>query len=141
VWSRFEGFVPDHRASFNREFHRLAKHQGWGKEERRHFRVELFDADFAAHIGSEIFNLDHWKMLCRLCSIAPIPNDIPGCMEALDNVLVNIYDLLDHHRTGAPIEPFKNFAEFRCYTLNGHVYPIEEAKEDTFLPIFLKELK
>lgn len=81
MWSRFEGFVPDNRASFNRAFHRLSKHMGWNEEECRRYRVELFDADFAARVVSVIFNQDEWKELCRRCKIDPIPNDIPSCLD------------------------------------------------------------
>jgi hypothetical protein len=55
-------------------------------------------------------------------------------------VLVNIFDLLDHQRSGAPIIPFDDFKEFADYTNHGHRYPLDEAKADTFLPVFLKEL-
>jgi hypothetical protein len=58
----------------------------------------------------------------------------------LDDVLVNIYDLLDSQRNGSAVTPFDSFDKFREYTFNGRMYPLEEAKEDTFLPIFLKEL-
>jgi hypothetical protein len=58
----------------------------------------------------------------------------------LSEVLVNIYDLLDSQRTGSAVKVFDNFDEFRKYTFPNRRYPIDEAKEDTFLPIFLKEL-
>jgi hypothetical protein len=54
--------------------------------------------------------------------------------------LVNIYDLLDSQRNGAIVVPFESFKEFRDYTVHGHMYPVEEAREDTFLPVFLKKL-
>lgn len=58
----------------------------------------------------------------------------------MESILVNIYDLLDSQRTGAVVIPFDNFEDFHDYTVNGHMYPIEEAREDTFLPVFLKKL-
>jgi hypothetical protein len=61
--------------------------------------------------------------------------------QALESILVNIYDLLDSQRTGAVVTPFDNFEDFEDYTVNGRKYPIEEAREDTFLPTFLKKLK
>jgi hypothetical protein len=38
------------------------------------------------------------------------------------------------------VVPFDDFSAFRKYTLNGRMYPVEKAKKDTFLPIFLKVL-
>jgi hypothetical protein len=83
IWYRFKGFIPDPEASFNCEFNRLARHMRgkWSPEERRDWRVELFDADWEYHIGSDLGNLAHWQELCRLCHITPIPETIPGCME------------------------------------------------------------
>jgi len=81
VWSRFKGFEPNPSARFNSEFWRLSKHQGWTREERRERRVELFDADFAAHFGNDTGDISTWRELCRLCSIDPIPASIPECIE------------------------------------------------------------
>lgn len=81
VWAKFEGFVPDPTAKFNNEFHRLAKQQCWTLKEKREYRVEMFDADFQAHIGNEVGDLREWQKLCRLCSIDPVPVTIPECIE------------------------------------------------------------
>jgi hypothetical protein len=75
IWYQFEGFIPNPTSRFNNEFWRLSK------QERRKFRIEIFDADWEAHIGSELGNLAHWQEFCRLCSVVPIPNSIPECME------------------------------------------------------------
>ncbi|KAF2852961.1 hypothetical protein T440DRAFT_477326 [Plenodomus tracheiphilus IPT5] len=141
VWGQFEGFLPNPHASFNDEFQRLAIHQGWNREERREHRLELFNADWEAHIGSDINNLKHWQELCRLCWIASIPDTIEDCKKALSDVLVNIYDILDSQRTGDAVRIFHDFEAFREYTIPAHVYPIEEAMADTFLPVFLKDLR
>ncbi|KAI4627251.1 uncharacterized protein J4E87_003813 [Alternaria ethzedia] len=140
IWSQFDGFVPKPKASFNREFWRLSKHMNWTREESRSHRIEIFNADWEAHIGSELDNLEHWQEFCRLCSMNPIPTTIPGCMEVLAEVLVNIYDLLDSQRTGAKVNVFDDFDDFKKYTLKGRTYPTEKAMADTFLPIFLKEI-
>ncbi|KAI4692921.1 uncharacterized protein J4E88_001291 [Alternaria novae-zelandiae] len=140
IWYQFEGFFPDHTASFNNEFWRFCKHMRWSREERREARIEIFDADWEAHMGSDLGSLARWQDFCRLCSLDIIPDSIPGCMEVLAEVLVNIYDLLDSQRTGSDVFVFQDFKEFRKYTLNGRRYPLDEAKGDTFLPIFLKEV-
>ena len=81
IWSKFKGFKPKPRTTFNREFHRLAVHMRWNPEERRQHRVELFYADFTAHVGSNVYDLELWQDLCSLCTIDPVPDSIPGCME------------------------------------------------------------
>ncbi|RAR03830.1 hypothetical protein DDE82_004917 [Stemphylium lycopersici] len=139
IWDTFKGFSPKPHAKFNSEFHRLAVHMRWTGEERRLKRVEVFDADWESHMGSDLGDLEMWQEFCRLCGIDPVPDTITGCMEALEDVLVNIYDLLDARRSGATsVRVFDTYDEFRDYTVHGHMYPVEEAKEDTFLPIFLK---
>jgi hypothetical protein len=55
--------------------------------------------------------------------------------------LVNIYDLLDSQRIGSAVKVFDIFAGFSEYTVPSRQYPIDKAKEDTFLPIFLKDLR
>lgn len=55
--------------------------------------------------------------------------------------MVNIYDLLDSQRIGSAVKVFDTFAEVREYTVPSRQYPIDKAKEDTFLPIFLKDLR
>jgi hypothetical protein len=83
IWARFRGFTPDPTAGFNCEFSRLARHMRgkWLREERRDWRVKLFDADWEYYIGSDLGDLAAWQEFCRLCSIIPIPETIPGCME------------------------------------------------------------
>jgi hypothetical protein len=81
IWYQFEGFTPNPTASFNNEFWRLSRHMRWTPEERRKARIEIFDADWEAHIGSDLGNLAHWQEFCRLCSLDLIPDSIPECME------------------------------------------------------------
>jgi hypothetical protein len=53
----------------------------WFREERRDWRVKLFDVDWEYYIGSDLGDLAAWQEFGRLCSIIPIPETIPGCME------------------------------------------------------------
>ncbi|KAG9192030.1 hypothetical protein G6011_10764 [Alternaria panax] len=140
IWYQFEGFTPNPTASFNNEFWRLTKHMRWTLEERREQRVMIFDADWEEDIGNEFGNLAHWQEFCSLCSIDSIPDTMLDCMEALESTLVNLCDLLDSQRAGSTVVPSGNFEEFCDYIVNGHMYPIKEAREDTFLPTFLKKL-
>jgi hypothetical protein len=41
---------------------------------------------------------------------------------------------------GSAVKVFEMFQEFRGYTLQGRMYPIEEENEYTFLPVFLKKV-
>ncbi|KAL5115728.1 hypothetical protein ACEQ8H_006336 [Pleosporales sp. CAS-2024a] len=140
IWTQFEGFIPNHSATFVNEFWRLSRHMRWDKKERGLYRAQLFEADFENHYGKDIRDLAAWQDFCRICSVQEIPETIPGCIEALDAILVNIYDVLDHRRSGQPIIPFAEFEEFAAYTRKGRKYPLDEAKADTFLPVFLKKL-
>jgi hypothetical protein len=56
----------------------------------------------------------------------------------LSEIFVNIYDLLDSKRKGSAVNVFDTFDELRDYTVPKRQYPINEAKANTFLPIFLK---
>ncbi|KAH7088222.1 hypothetical protein FB567DRAFT_620545 [Paraphoma chrysanthemicola] len=145
VWYQFKGFKPDPNAPFRQEFWRLSlhlQHRGWTREEIREQRAILFEGDFDETFGTDFGSLADWQEFCRICSIVPVPDTIPECVEALTDVLVNIYDVLDHKRTKKekPLIPFDDFEEFKAYTLKGRTYPCEKAKADTFLIVFLKEL-
>jgi hypothetical protein len=84
-WYKFKGFQPKSTNTFNFEFRRLSKYMGWTETERRVRRVELFDADFERHFGRDIGDLEQWQKFCHLCSIAPNPDTIPGCMKVSDS--------------------------------------------------------
>ena len=98
IWAQFKGFVPNHSARFNTEFHRLTKHMGWNKEDRREFRIMIFDADWEARIGSDLGNLAKWQEFCRLCCVEQIPDTITGCMEVCAAVITSSIEcfLLTH---------------------------------------------
>lgn len=80
VWAAFDGFVHVPSAPFNYNFRRLAKHQGWGKEERREYRVKLFSAEWEAQFGSDVKNLKVWQNFCFLCHVEPIPATVQECV-------------------------------------------------------------
>lgn len=81
IWFKFDGFEPDHGASFNEEFRRLCRHMKWDKDERHLHRAELFEADFESHYGKDVGDIKKWQEFCRLCSIDPIPETITECVE------------------------------------------------------------
>jgi hypothetical protein len=81
VWHQFDGFMPDPSAPFSNEFWRLSRHMGWDEFDRRLHRIEIFNNDFEDHYGGDTGDPDTWQKLCSVCSIDPIPDTIPGCME------------------------------------------------------------
>jgi hypothetical protein len=81
IWAQFDRFKPDPQASFNKEFHRLARYMRWTRQERRDWRVEIFDADWEAYMGSDLGDLGQWQTFCGLCNIDPVPETIPECMD------------------------------------------------------------
>jgi hypothetical protein len=81
IWNQFDGFNPDPQATFNKEFRRLAHYMRWTRQERREWRLEIFDADWDAHMGRDLGDLSQWQKFCRLCSIDPVPETIPECIN------------------------------------------------------------
>ncbi|KAI0571439.1 hypothetical protein Alg130_10884 [Pyrenophora tritici-repentis] len=139
-WRHFKGFTPESDKSFSEEFSRLAQRCKWDKEDRKKYRILLFDPEFDGH-SNDASSLESWQLLCRLCSINPVPDSIPKCMNALDSILVNIYKVENAKDTGKPHIPFETFEEFRNHTMeNGNRYPLEKAKKDEQKKIFLKRL-
>jgi hypothetical protein len=68
--------------------------------------------------------------------------------QALTEVHVNIYNFVDHRRNPErfPLLLFPNITELRKYSVPKLIYPLELAKEGTFLkallrPFFLKRNK
>lgn len=54
--------------------------------------------------------------------------------------MVNIYDIVNHKRTGAPFHFFNTLADLRSYTIEFDlVYPKEKAKESA-LKLLLRRI-
>jgi hypothetical protein len=62
--------------------------------------------------------------------------------QALGKVHVNIYNFLDHRRNakGFPLKLFPNLKALQEYSLPDLVYPLNRAKEDSFLRALLRRL-
>ncbi|EFW19781.1 hypothetical protein D8B26_007965 [Coccidioides posadasii str. Silveira] len=142
-YSRFPGFQPNPSASAIDEFARLARHMNWNLRSKV-YRTEWarFSAlEFAKHYGVETSSLEKWQSLCRELDISKPTESITKCKKALASVHVNIFDLIDSRRTGAPIPKFTNVRALRRYTKqSGKIFPREAAKQDGFLSALLREI-
>jgi hypothetical protein len=60
--------------------------------------------------------------------------------QALTEVHVNIYNFVDHRRNSErfPLLLFPNITELRKYSVPKLIYPLELAKEGTFLKALLR---
>nr|KMM72233.1 hypothetical protein CPAG_08530 [Coccidioides posadasii RMSCC 3488] len=111
-------FQPNPSASAIDEFARLARHMNWNLRSKV-YRTEWarFSAlEFAKHYGVETSSLEKWQSLCRELDISKPTESITKCKKALASVHVNIFDLIDSRRTGAPIPKFTNVRALRRYT-------------------------
>ncbi|KMU92519.1 hypothetical protein CIHG_10263 [Coccidioides immitis H538.4] len=142
-YSRFPGFQPNPSASAIDEFARLARHMNWNLRSKV-YRTEWarFSAlEFAKHYGVETSSLEKWQSLCRELDISKPTESITKCKKALASVHVNIFDLIDSRRTGAPITKFTNVRALRRYTKqSGKIFPRGAAKRDGFLSALLREI-
>ncbi|KAF2796379.1 hypothetical protein K505DRAFT_300303 [Melanomma pulvis-pyrius CBS 109.77] len=142
-WARFAGFVPDPTANLISEFERLSIHQGWSrktKASRRRF-AEACEAEFDHHFVVGASKLQTWQALCVEVGVGPVPASITQCKKALNRVLVNLVNLIDHRRNPAvKLLIFQSFREFQNYTMAGRIFPKRLAKADGFLKIFLQEI-
>ncbi|KAF2443061.1 hypothetical protein P171DRAFT_496383 [Karstenula rhodostoma CBS 690.94] len=78
--------------------------------------------------GTNYRDLDAWRQLCVDVGIDPVPTSINKCKKALAKVYINIYDFV----AGRP-RRFGTLSELKKYSItNNKIYPLAEAKEDTF---------
>jgi hypothetical protein len=79
-WYQFVGFVPEPRATFDSEFARLAKHQGWHENPTRKHRNKALLAELVFHFGDlSSDKLSQVQALCKLFRIKDIPSSITQC--------------------------------------------------------------
>jgi hypothetical protein len=80
-WLQFPKFVPVPRASFKREFTRLAKEQSWNAKTQRKRQIEALTAEFELHYGTCMTNLDRWQQLCKDVGTKKMPASITQCKK------------------------------------------------------------
>jgi hypothetical protein len=102
--------------------------------------------------------LEKWQGLCREVDIEVTPPSITNCkkvsscsgpwdqllilIKALAGVYVNIFSIIDHRDNPDryDVVVFPNYKQFRKYTLDGRIYPLNRAKQDTFIKALLRPL-
>jgi hypothetical protein len=122
-------------------------------------RAEAAEFEAARFWGTNLSKLEKWQELCREVGIEETPLSIMKCkkvnsmikslgslpnlaMQALAHVYVNIFNIIDHRHNPErfPVIVFPNRNKFRKYTLNGRIYPLNRAKQDTFIKALLRPL-
>jgi hypothetical protein len=82
-----------------------------------------------------------YQALCREVGIDPPPFKIGECRNRLKNKLVNIVDLIDAQRTGKSVKIWKDFYNFRKYTLQPGNRIDRESVKGTELASLLQDLR
>jgi hypothetical protein len=96
-WYQFVGFVPEPSATFDSEFARLAKHQGWHANPTRKHRNKALLDELVFHFGSK--ELDQMQALCKLIHIQDIPPSITQCRSVSRRIPSTLFaDDLTHLR-------------------------------------------
>jgi hypothetical protein len=75
------GFEQDTNATFITNFKRLAITQGWSNKEAKSRRPEALEAEFDAHVGTDVTKLEGWQRMCKNCRIEPVPSSITQCKK------------------------------------------------------------
>ncbi|KAF1960762.1 hypothetical protein CC80DRAFT_465055 [Byssothecium circinans] len=139
----FAGYNPTPRIGFEEQFSRLAINQGWSKKEKKRRRPEAIEEEFNDLQTTDTNKLARWQALCVQVGIEEVPNSITKCKKALGSpkVMVNLTNLIDHMKLGTPLIKFKNFAEFRNYTLKPqNMFPRDRAKKEGFIKALLRHV-
>jgi hypothetical protein len=63
-------------------------------------------------------------------------------IQALASVYINIFNIIDHRRNPErfKVKVFPNYQDFCKYTRNGRIYPLNLAKQDTFIKALLRPI-
>jgi viroplasmin and RNaseH domain-containing protein len=162
-FAQYPEFEPESNKPFDEEFKRLAQSQDWipnsqqyheqrtlaiKEEIQNEYWEPALKEEELSQLTQEERKLkeDEWKIhgyQTLLREVNAEPRDtIAECVEALQNTLVNIVDLLDARRTGVKAEIFKCFQDFRRHTMKpGKRIHLDTAKKDEFLSTLLQKLR
>ncbi|KAJ6602364.1 hypothetical protein B0H10DRAFT_1823132 [Mycena sp. CBHHK59/15] len=139
-WDAYKNFVHNARAPLQREFRLLAAQCGWEASGER-YRTEWMRCartEFTHYFGGEDNRLAGWQSLCALVGVEDVPESIVQCKQALHNVWVNIFDLIDAQRTGKPVKRHASAVALGKYSKKtSKIFPKAEAKKNRFLKAFL----
>ncbi|KAL0631727.1 hypothetical protein Q9L58_009402 [Maublancomyces gigas] len=144
---RYPEFKYNPRGTHMAEFRRLvaakrwdperAKREQYAKEEKsiayNRARAAFFDGfrgEFDHLFGADAKDFGTWRKLCRTLGVQPMPSDVEECKKVTGRLMVNIYDITHHKRTGAPFDFFNTLDDLRSYTQENKLYfPKDRAKE------------
>ncbi|KAF1346895.1 hypothetical protein BDV97DRAFT_391798 [Delphinella strobiligena] len=149
----FLTFNHNARAPIQHEFHRLAGHMHWNKNQYKPYRAQCYVQELAAYWDNlDYSTLGCWQELCEELGVSVVPGSISGCKKrdlhtrsVGSNTSLHtcgcILDLIDARRAGTRVRTFGSAGEMMRYTReSGKIMPISVVKEDRFLSALLKKL-
>ncbi|KAH7883435.1 hypothetical protein F5I97DRAFT_246183 [Phlebopus sp. FC_14] len=138
------GFSFQPNASAHANFNRLCKARNWDERERQPARDRLCEVlviEFGLIFRGRSDTLAAHQKLCSVLKINPIPGDIGSCVQAVGNVQVNIFDLIEAMITGKPVRKFNSLKELAKYTKRTKkVFPKDKAHKSRLLEELLREI-
>jgi len=116
-FSSYSNFTLNEDAAVTKEFLRLKKLKRWkdGDDEYTEARDRFADAlaeDFNAMYGTNIDDIENWRVLCHVLKIDPVPEDIKACRKAVKSKHVNLVDLVQHRDKVRVFSTVKELAEY-----------------------------
>ncbi|KAL0948410.1 hypothetical protein HGRIS_010991 [Hohenbuehelia grisea] len=142
-FARFPEFDYNPQAPITSEFYRMCDMFAWDREdpERKVAKEELNDAmaqAFNDMYGTDENDIHSWHNLCRVLGIAPLPENLQQCRDAVLTLHTNLVDFVD--RRGSQVHIFGSLEELREYTRNGKYFPKDNAYSGGLLKFLLREI-
>ncbi|KAJ5987675.1 hypothetical protein N7522_011923 [Penicillium canescens] len=126
-FTQYLGFAYQREQPVYNEFY-PAREEAWGS-----FRIAIVQS-FNSTFGANADSLASWQRICRCLGVCPVPPNLHEARQAVLRTHVNLIDLLESIRTGAPPERFTTEEDLRDYTISeGKFFPKEEAYEEIAL--------
>ncbi|KAG6868380.1 hypothetical protein C0993_003904 [Termitomyces sp. T159_Od127] len=139
-----DGFSHNPSNPVWKEFRRLARYLHWTREEiatQKEYFKDVLVQTFNHMYGTDENSLESWTALCHVLQIAPVPEGLHACREAVKAVHVNLVDLVEHPQTGEPLLLFNSEAELSEYTQeSGKFFPKESAYAGGLLKHLLRHI-
>ncbi|KAJ7767873.1 hypothetical protein DFH07DRAFT_915484 [Mycena maculata] len=142
-WNSYPNFLHNATAPLQHEFKLLAAQCGWAESSARYKEewARCGREEFSHQFGRDENRLAGWQAMCVLVRVEEVPDSIKQCKQALHNVWVNIYDLIDAKRTGRPVKRHPSLVALRKYTMiHKKIFPKHAAKQNRFLKVLLVEM-
>ncbi|KAM3544961.1 hypothetical protein ARSEF1564_002132 [Beauveria bassiana] len=131
-FTKFENFIPDNDAPFDKEFYTKERTIAMRAELKTHYfsssqKIEEPPEEDAAadEMTEEATILEGYQALCGEVGLTRY-DTTQECQRELKKTLVNIVDLIDARRTMKEVKVWQDFEAFRAYTLNGMTIDVEE---------------